>query len=321
MGRFFVQTFLRCCILLCFPTGVKEQVEWSRASIAHPFCEVSSVSEFTKDLFLQALDHWGRFANAFGRLPAAEQTDFLKGQGYDSMRDMLVHVAVWWEEARGIIRDRIEQRERPARKYDFDEFNAASLKRFQETPETEFMRWYESERQEMIALVSGLSEEQLRARRIYGWLDGVILTHLKEHGVDAPRFLIIDALEREWADYPKDFRNLASEKQTAFVAKQGFARFQDLAAHIMAWWEQGIGVIEGSSTEDPSDEADIDAFNAEAVQRWGKMEEAEVLAQYERTRLALRDLVDTLPEEVYSRPNAQMWLRADILAHYYEHAI
>jgi hypothetical protein len=135
--------------------------------------EVETMPEFTKALFLQALEEWGRYRAAFARLPTAEQAVFLKEQGYASARDLLAHVAVWWEEAEGIIDAAVTQKPRPARQYNFDEFNAAAVGRFKETSETEFMAWYESQRKQMVAVVSALSDEQLKIRRVYSWLDGV----------------------------------------------------------------------------------------------------------------------------------------------------
>ena len=222
---------------------------------------------------------------------------------------------------RGIVAETIKNGDKGGRKYDMDEFNAASIKRFRATPEAQFMTWYEAERQRMITLVSGLTVEQLGMRRIQSWLDAVLLEHLKEHGADAPRFLVQDILQREWGDCRGRFAALAPEQQAAFLKKQGFERFRDLLAHILAWWEKGIAVIEASSAEDPSDVEDVDAFNAQAVARFGQLPEQSVLEQFEQTRLMLANLVDMLPDEVLARPNIQNWLRADVLDHYYEHAI
>lgn len=280
-----------------------------------------AMAEFTKELFVQALEEWGRYTEVFAGLPADEQADFLKRQGYTSLRDLLAHVGVWWEEARGIIDETVKHGGRPARKYDFAAFNAAALKRFKDVPEAEFMAWYESERRLMLALVSSLTDEQLSLRRMCSWLDGVVLEHLKEHGVGAPRFLVIDMLHREWGDYVMRFNALNGEKQTAFLQEQGFGRFRDVLAHMIAWWEQGIAVIEGSSSEDPGEVEDVDAFNAQAVERFGQLAEAPVLAHFDDTRFALASLIDMLPDEVLAKPNVQSWLRADVLDHYYEHAI
>jgi hypothetical protein len=277
--------------------------------------------EFTKELFLHALADWGSYRRVFRSLPVAEQAEFLKTQGYASLHDLLAHVAGWWEEARGIIRETIKREERSSRKYDFDEFNAASLKRFKDMPEGKFMAWYESELQQMTTLVSGLTPEQMHVPRIQSWLDGVILEHLKEHGVDAPRYLVIDMLQREWGGYLGRFHSLSTKEQAGLLEKQGFKRFRDLAAHIIAWWEQGIHVVEGSSTDDPIDVEDVDAFNAEAVERFGKLEEPQVFSTYDSMRLTLANLVDMLPDEVLSKPNVRSWLRADVIDHYYEHAV
>ena len=277
--------------------------------------------EFTKALFLQALDEWGRYGETFAALTAPEQAAFLKEQGYASLHDLLAHVGAWWEEAQGIVDEAVAQRRGPQRRYDFDEFNATAVSRFKDMPEASLMAWYESERQQMMRVVSALSDEQMKTKRVSGWLDGVILEHLKEHSVDAPRFLTSDALQREWADYAGRFRALSPEKQAAFLKKQGFARFRDLAAHITAWWEQGIRAIESSADGDPCDVEDVDAFNAEAVARSGQLEESEVFSEYEKTRLTLAGLIDGLPNEVYARPNVQTWLRADVLEHYFEHPL
>ena len=279
------------------------------------------MAEFTKELILRTLDEWGRYAEVFRKQPANEQANFLNAQGYASMRDLLAHVAAWWEEGRGIIRDRIEHGERPLREYDFNEFNAAALNRFRDTPEAQLLSWYEAERQRMIELVSRLTDEQMKMPRIRSWLDGVVLEHLKEHGVDAPRFLIIDILQREWGGYGADFAALEPEKQASFLERQGFSRFRDLLAHILAWWEQGIAVVEGSSSNGTTEVEDVDAFNAEAVERFDRLEEAQVVGQFEETRLTLANLVDMLPDDVLAKHNVQSWLKADVIDHYHNHAV
>ena len=241
------------------------------------------IPEFTQALFLQALDEWGKYADKFKRLSAEEQAAFLKDQGYASVYELLAHAGVWWEEAEGIIRDTVEKRERAPRKYDFDEFNAASLERFKNTAPEDLLAWYESQRRKLIALVSSLTDEQIKIRRVYGWLNGVTLEHIKEHGVDAPRFLVLDTLQREWADYMERFQALTQEKQKAFLQKQGFTDFRDVTAHIIAWWEDGLEAINSLSKDLAyhHPEKDTDTFNAEAVRIFGKLDEAEVWKKFE----------------------------------------
>ena len=279
------------------------------------------MAEFSKELFLQALDEWGSYPAGFRELSPQAQAEFLKEQGYASLRELLTHVAAWWEEGRAIIADVIKNGDKGPRKYDLDAFNAASLARFKSMPEVEFPGWYEAERQRMIGVISNLTAEQLTIRRVKNWANAVVLLHLKEHGLDAPRFLVTDMLQREWADYRADYASLAPAQQQEFLQKQGFTRFRDVLAHVTAWWEEGIAVIQAGSTTDPCDVEDVDAFNAQAVRRFGDLEESRAIGQFEETRLTLANLVDMLPEEIISRPNIQEWLRADVIDHYYEHAV
>jgi hypothetical protein len=79
--------------------------------------------------------------------------------------------------------------------------------------------------------------------------------------------------------------------------------------------------VEASSSGIQDQPEDIDAFNAEAVARFGQLEETQVLAQFDDTRLTLASLMDMLPDEVLGKPSVQSWLRADVLDHYYEHAV
>ncbi len=239
------------------------------------------------------------------------------------MHDMLAHVGVWWEEAAGILRDVIDNRERPRRKYDFDEFNAASLARFQDTPEADLLDWYETQRRDMISFVSSIDAEQMKIRRVYGWLDAVTLLHLKEHGVGAPLFLVLDMLQREWAAYLERFRELPEGEQTTFLEKQGFPRFRDVVAHIVAWWEEGLQLID-SVVQDPSYrpvDKDVDVYNAEALQAFAPLEEEDVWKKYESTRAALIEALSHLPVTVYEHKQVQDWLKSDVIEHYFEHAV
>ena len=279
------------------------------------------MAAFSRELFLQTLTEWGRYHDTFAAVPPQEQAAFLEDQGFASVRDLLTHVAAWWEEARKIIADTLKNGDQGPRQYDLDAFNAASLQRYKTLSDAQFAAWYELERQLMLAVVSGLTVEQLGIRRIANWLNAVLLEHLKEHGWDAPRFLVQDILQREWAEYVSGYSALNAGQQVEFLQKQGFVRFRDVLAHIMAWWEQGVAVIRAGSVGDPSDVDDVDAFNALAVRQSGNLEDQLLLARFDEARLTLVSLVDMLPDEIITRPNIRDWLRADVLDHYYEHAL
>ncbi len=277
------------------------------------------MNELTRSIFLQALQEWGDYVPGFHRLSADEQSEFLKEQGYACLRDLLAHISVWWEETESVVRDTLEQREHPRMVRDFDAFNAQAVQRFQSTPEVEFLTWFESMRQKMISLVSGLTDEQLKVRRIRTWLSGTILSHLKEHNLAPSRFILNDMLEREWAEYLDQYNAMPPERQDQFLEKQGYSQFRDLIGHIIAWWEEGLRAIRASGDYDPCAEQDVDGFNAQAVERFRKIPAEQVWAAYHRTRLELKDLIAGLSQEVFLKPEVQSWLESDVIGHYYEH--
>jgi len=175
----------------------------------------------------------------------------------------------------------------------------------------------------MTALVSAVTDEQMKNRRVYGWLNAVLLGHLKEHTVGAARFLVLDTLQREWRDSLRHFQDMPEEKQKVFLEKQGFIHFRDLMAHIIAWWEDGLEAID-AITKDGAyhhPEKESDAFNAEAVRIFGELDEAELWRRFESTRQSLIELAINLPEDIFDHKDVQEWLRADVIEHYYEHAV
>ena len=134
---------------------------------------------------------------------------------------------------------------------------------------------------------------------------------------------VLETLEQQWRTYISQYQALAPAAQADFLKRQGFPRFQDLLAHVIAWWDEGISVI-SSVRDDPyfvCRELDTDAFNAEAVKQFGKFEEAEIFRRYEATRLKLLGLVGGLTEAVLNKPDVQDWLEADVIEHYDEHAV
>ncbi len=249
------------------------------------------------------------------------QAEFLEAQGYARLADLLAHIAVWWEEAYGIMLATLEGRETPRKKYDFDEFNAAAVARFKDSSESEVLAFFEAGRQKFLDFLRdhpGAVEEHRRvANRFYA----VVIHHAGEHSFAASRFLTLDWLTNDWAEYVADFSSLSAERQQKFLERQGFTRFRDVVAHLVAWFgEAHTGIHEfakDSNYKHPS--RDIDAFNAEMVEKYGRMKEEEVWAAFESARLKLVELVTNLPEETLRQPRVQAWLMGDVIEHYFEH--
>ena len=275
----------------------------------------------------RALDYleieWPAYLTAFHTAVPQTQTDFLKAQGYVRFADLLAHISVWWEEALGIMTAVVEGHEFERKRYNFDEFNAAAVARFKDASEADVIAFLEDLRQKLIGFLRAHPNAVEEHRRVGMWFYSVVIHHAAEHSFAASRFLVLDWLKNDWAEYLEDFTGLAPERQQKFLEKQGFPRFRDLAAHVIAWWgEAYTGIREfakDSNYKHPS--RDIDAFNTEAVERYGKMKEEQVWTEFESARLKLVELITDLPEEVLRQGRVQAWLVGDVIEHYFDHQL
>jgi O-glycosyl hydrolase len=134
---------------------------------------------------------------------------------------------------------------------------------------------------------------------------------------------VMDALEQGWGTYVARFRQLTSEAQAASLKRQGYARLADVLAHVLAWWNEGLHAVEALQT-DPgfaSPDYDVDAFNAQAVQRSAALSEAAVVAQFEAQRQAWLSLVRRLPDTAFANPRLAARMHMELIGHLAEHLL
>ena len=132
---------------------------------------------------------------------------------------------------------------------------------------------------------------------------------------------LIDSLEREWGTYVQRYRALSEDEQANFVKEQGYARFADILAHFIAWWEEGIKALE-RMPGDPdyqSPEYGVDEFNARALERFSAAGEDAVIQVFEDLRLSMLRLVKGLPESAFQERRICDRLHIEILGHMEEH--
>lgn len=134
---------------------------------------------------------------------------------------------------------------------------------------------------------------------------------------------LFDALQTGWGEYVGKFNGLSPAEQSAFLEREGYPRFHDLLAHIIAWWEEALEIITAvlESHDLPSREYDIDAFNAEALAEYRDWTESDLLAHYENLREALLDLVAELPDGALENKRIAGWLHACVIEHYEQHLL
>jgi hypothetical protein len=266
---------------------------------------------------------WATYIERFNRWPADDGIKRVNAQGYQQFRDMLAHILAWWEEGMMIILALAEEREYERKKYDFDVFNAEAVAKYKKWDEIEFLAHFEKTRQKAVTDLGSMKDAAWENRRVRTWINGIFISHAREHLVALSRFLAVDTLENEWGAYVDDFNRLDNEKKKEFPGKQGVENFHDMLAHVIGWWDEGGRIITGILI-DPNfkwQDQDTDAFNLELTAKYKNVSDADVLAEFENKRKDLIKLVNELPEEAFANRDIEGWLAADVVGHFDEHSV
>ena len=134
---------------------------------------------------------------------------------------------------------------------------------------------------------------------------------------------LLDNLESEWKPFPSLFQELTAKEKADYLQKQGYSSFHDLLAHITAWWQEAINIVNSilDLDEMPRKEYDIDAFNADALLHFKNWKDEDLLIHFENLRQSLVTLVVELPQAGLHNPRINSWLDACLVEHYEEHKI
>lgn len=134
---------------------------------------------------------------------------------------------------------------------------------------------------------------------------------------------LLAELDGTWAQYPLKLAALPAAEQLAFAQQQGYARPQDLLAHIGAWLEETRRVLPYLQRDErpPRTYASDAEFNARVVQRFQAATPAEVEAWYQQQRVALARDVAQLPLDALRVTRVYRWLTGTIVGHYAEHPL
>ena len=92
---------------------------------------------------------------------------------------------------------------------------------------------------------------------------------------DLTRTQLLDTLNDGWATYVARYHALPAGDREQWLAAQGYTRFADLLAHVVAWWVDSQQVIErvAADPDYPLRDYDVDVFNAEAVAQYAALDE------------------------------------------------
>jgi len=133
----------------------------------------------------------------------------------------------------------------------------------------------------------------------------------------------LDYVVEEWGTYVDRFGRLPKEEGEKRVRQMGYERFRDMLAHILAWWEEGMGIIIAiaENREFERKKYDFDAFNAEAVAKYKNWDESTFMAHYEKSLRKMEAGLKSMDETVFENRRVRAWLRGIILHHAREHLV
>ncbi|MBI3163528.1 MAG: ClbS/DfsB family four-helix bundle protein [Chloroflexi bacterium] len=133
----------------------------------------------------------------------------------------------------------------------------------------------------------------------------------------------LDYLEIEWGTYVERFNRWPVEEGQKRVRDQGYKRFRDMLAHVLAWWEEGMDIIFAiaEGREYARKKYDFDAFNAEAVARYKDWDEAKFLAHFEKTRQNAAAGLRSMQDAAWENRLLQRWVDGIFIEHAREHCV
>ena len=133
----------------------------------------------------------------------------------------------------------------------------------------------------------------------------------------------LDFIEIEWATYIERFNRLPVEAGQKRVKNQGYARFCDMLAHILSWWEEAMPIILAIAEEREYERKkyDFDVFNAEAVARYKDWDEAKFLAHFEEMRQKSAADLRLMNEAAWENRRVKSWINGVFIHHAREHLV
>ena len=133
----------------------------------------------------------------------------------------------------------------------------------------------------------------------------------------------LDYLEQEWGTYVERFERLPKAEQDDRIQKTGYESFRDLLAHILAWWEEGMAIVQAiaDGRQLERKKYDFDLFNAEAVARYTPWDEGKFMAHFEDTRQKMVNDLKSMKEAVFEHRRVRSWLNGILVLHAREHPV
>jgi hypothetical protein len=133
----------------------------------------------------------------------------------------------------------------------------------------------------------------------------------------------LDYVKQEWGTYIERFQALPKAEQEKRLKETGYPRFRDMLAHILAWWDEGMGIILAiaENREFERKKYDFDVFNAEAIAKHKDWDETEFMHQFEKTRQKTVADLESVNEAAFENRRVRSWANGIFIHHAREHLV
>jgi hypothetical protein len=135
---------------------------------------------------------------------------------------------------------------------------------------------------------------------------------------------LLHKLDKAWTEFTESHAGL-SDAQLATPGVTDDWSVKDILAHVTTWEEEALQylplIIAGGTPPRYATYGGLDAFNAQKMQQKRALPPGEVLRQLDAVHAQLRDYVNGVPEEQFTRETRfRHRLRLDTYSHYPLHA-
>jgi hypothetical protein len=135
---------------------------------------------------------------------------------------------------------------------------------------------------------------------------------------------LLNKLDKTWTEFTQSYAGL-SDTQLAAPGVAGDWSVKDILAHVTTWEEEALEylplIIAGGTPPRYVTYGGLDAFNAQKTAEKRSLALAEVLRQRDTIHARLREYVQSVPDEQFTRETRfRHRLRLDTYSHYPLHA-
>jgi hypothetical protein len=132
---------------------------------------------------------------------------------------------------------------------------------------------------------------------------------------------LLNTVETEWGRYLSTIVSMTTDDQDHYVHDQGYNSLKDLLAHICAWWQTALNVIETTRNGGAFQQnwKDDDEYNARVIQRYQNETLEQVEEDFDNSLEQIGGVIAELSDEEMQNPTIQRWLLDTVIVHYQKH--